>query len=151
MVRKSLDPASLFFGQEVSTNEYHHECDCYVTIFRLTEGGSLEPKFEPAVGNDTMGYTPWGYLSDDCSKEPRPFPNVWLRIKKVGKTYTGYRKENNGDWIKMGERLLDLGEQPFVGMYVAPNEHGLGPDNGAIVKFRDLRGFGKAVTLKSGM
>ena len=149
MVRKSLDSGSLFFGQEVSTNEYHYECDRYVSIFRLIEHGSLEPKFEPAVGNDTMGYTPWGYLPDDCSKEPRPFPNVWLRIKKVGRTYTGYRKENNGEWIKMGERALDLGTGPFAGMYVAPNEHGLGPDNGATAKFRNLLGFERATALNT--
>ena len=49
----------------------------------------------------------------------------------------------------MREQALDLGPQPFVGMYVAPNEHGLGPDNGATVKFRNLRGFDKTVALKS--
>jgi hypothetical protein len=58
-------------------------------------------------------------------------------------TYTGYREETNAEWIKMGVHTFDLGEEPYVAVYVAPNEHGLGPENGATVKFRNLTGLAK--------
>jgi hypothetical protein len=139
MVRRSLEPTDLFFGQEVSTNEFSYNCDQYVTIYRLKAGGALDPV--DLVVNDELRYKPSGYLERSCTDRPRPFPLVWLRLTRVGNTYTGYRKEADGDWIKMGGFTFDLGDNPCVGMYVAPNEHGLGPDNGATVKFRHLQGL----------
>lgn len=139
MVRKSLEPTDLFFSQEVHTNEFSYNCDQYITIWRMKKGGSI-----PIVDlklNDECRYKASGYTAGSCAGQPRPFPLVWVRITRVGNTYTGYRKELDGDWIKMGEHTFDLGENPYVGFYIAPNEHGLDADNGCDVKFRDLAGF----------
>jgi hypothetical protein len=139
MIRRSLEPTDLFFSQEVDTNEFSYNCDQYCTIWRLKEGGALD--IVDLVENDELRYKATGYTSGSCAGMPRPFPLVWLRITRKGNTYTAYKKEVDGDWIKMGENTFDLGSDPYIGMYIAPNEHGLDADNGCEAKFRDLAGF----------
>jgi len=143
MVRKDLSPGSIFFSQEVTTNEYTGECDRYTCIYRLKEGG----KWDGRMLNEKFGYaTSSCGTIPNCSSIKRPFPKVWLRIRKTGNDYTAYYKDGDQPWKEtsgcgVGKANLDLGEEPFVGMYIGANEHGLGPENGVLVKFRDLQGF----------
>jgi hypothetical protein len=147
MVRKDLDPSAVFFGVHVTTNEYADPCDQYSCLYRLMPGGSLHEPGRDKVGtNGVYGapgfkYSAWGY-TEKCNLSPRPFPNVWLRIQRTGNKYNGYFKAGTQAWAKLGETMHELGAQPYVGMYIAANEHGEGPENKATVKFRDLRGFG---------
>jgi hypothetical protein len=130
MVRGNLNPTSLMAGQFVTNNEYRYgDADQYTFIYRLREGGSLEEGqiagfFGPGThGNAGFGYSAHGYLLDNLSRS-RPFPNVRLRLRKTGNTFTGYIRENSDSWIQVGSTNLNLGESPFVGMCITANHHG---------------------------
>lgn len=130
MVRKSLDPADLFVAQFVTSNGFQFEMDQYTFMFRMQHQGNLEPYDEKAkqgfwgphtIGDPSFGYSARGWAPKDVPN--RPFPKVWLRLKREGNTYTGYRKSGDGDWEKMASIEVDLGEEPLVGFALSANHH----------------------------
>jgi len=151
LVRRDLSPSGLMFGQFVTNNQYRGEADQYTCIFRLKEGGSLEQGRDGGThgpgswGSDHFGYFASGYIRDDASKRPRPFPHVWIRIQRQGNTYRGYLKEADAPWRLLGQITLDLGREPYVGMALSANHHGAEHNTRAVVQYRDLTGFPAAV------
>jgi hypothetical protein len=155
MVRKGLEPDDLFFALGSATNaEYSGPVDIATLLYRKVVNSSEcpinfaygSPKFSPTGSKETG----------------LQYPNVWVRITRVGNTYTGYLKNGTaGKWeaqyffkaedgpVAVGCHVredapavtVDLGEQPYVGMFITANEHGGGPTNGVKVEFRDLKGF----------
>jgi len=153
MIRKDLTADGLMAGMSVVGNDYGGEADQYMLMYRTQRFGSLEPSQyrqirgywgEGTLGNDSFGYTPYQYLTENLSR-PRPFPNVWVRINKTGLRYTGYLKENDGEWIKVGDICLDMGDDLYAGMFVIANEHSsyhknpINPETKAVCMFRDLQ------------
>jgi hypothetical protein len=146
MARRSLKPSDLLVCQAVTNNEYRGEANFYTLMFRLKEGGTsnnARGDYWGKGGYGDEGHVMFcrGYDAMDASQYPRPFPHVWVRLKRVGNAYSGYVKEHNGDWEKQGEMALDLGTSPLVGMCIIANHHGADGTTRAVVKFRDLRGF----------
>lgn len=156
MARKSRHPSDLMVGQSVSTNEYEGDADQYTFMRRTKFGGFLydaAPKDLPGgggLGNADFSYQARGYQADNSGKKgghARPFPDVWLRLKREGNTYTGWRKEGaDGEWAQVGTTTVDLGEEPLVGIFISANHHARpntwgNPTSRAFVQFRDLSGF----------
>ncbi|MCC7204078.1 MAG: hypothetical protein IT441_03290 [Phycisphaeraceae bacterium] len=150
MVRKDLAPTSLMLGQFVASNEYHGAADQYAFIIRRVPAGSIEkgngpgPLGQGSWGNDDFTYFPSGYVADDASKHPRPFPGVWIRVRRQGGEYSGMFKAGDAAWRTLGKITLDLGPEPYVGMAVSANHHGGDVNTRAIVQYRELAGFSAA-------
>jgi len=148
MVRKSLDPTSLLMSMAVTNNEYQSEGWPYTFMYRLVPGGFAGLNNEPSrnlthgektYGNSAFGCSDVEYFHGNMSTIPRPMPNVWVRLTKVGDRYTGYRKENNGEWVKLGDYTLNMGEDLYVGLFISGNHHGGNKDTRSVVKFRDVK------------
>jgi hypothetical protein len=137
MIRKDLNPSGMHVVVHANNNELHGETNDYVYMMRRKEG-DIPSNVEGCL----IGV---GYYKDaeEAIAHPRPYPNVWLRLKKEGTQYTAFVAENNKTaWKKIGQFNIDLGPDPYVGMYISANEHGdKGPLNGCLGKFRDLTGF----------
>lgn len=147
MVRRDLSPTGLMLGQFVTNNEYHGKADQYTFPIRLKESGKLidgpttRGPLPKSWGNDTFAYFASGFVETDASTKPRPFPNVWLRIRREGSTYSGLFKAGDADWRTLGHVTLDLGPEPYIGMAISANHHGGDSNTRTVVQYRDLAGF----------
>jgi hypothetical protein len=137
MVRKDLNPKGLMLANFVTNNNFKGETDQYTFMFRMKEGGSIEPYWniiENFYGDHTFGNPGFGYSARGWSTNnlpARPFPYVWLRVIRQGSTYKAYRKFGSaadwGKWEKMSEITIDLGDEPLVGLALSANHHKLNP------------------------
>ncbi|HOW64711.1 MAG TPA: PA14 domain-containing protein [Candidatus Paceibacterota bacterium] len=66
---------------------------------------------------------------------PLPYPNVWVRLQRVGDVFTGYRGTNGVDWSKMTEITLDYPDKIYVGM--ASTAHNNAAGQAALTKYRN--------------
>jgi len=121
LVRKDLSPTGLEVGQFVSTN-FFGEQDQYTFMFRLKDGGLIEPWSEGWIPNffgpGTHGNPGFGYFATGWAMErprPRPFPHAWLRIIRTGNVYRGLTKEYLDSWHLLGQMTLDLGSNLYPG------------------------------------
>jgi len=151
LVRKDLTPAGLEVGQFVSNN-FFGEQDQYTFIFRLKEGGAIDPWAEAWIpgffGPGSHGNPGFGYFATGWAMErtrPRPFPYVWLRVIRTGDVYRGLTKEYLDSWRTLGQTTVALGDEVLVGLAISANHHAKSP-NGALgdpsiatnVSFRNL-------------
>lgn len=134
MVRKDLDPKGLMVANVVTNNNYKGECDQYTFMYRLLNGGSIEPYWtivENIYGERSRGNLGFGYSARGWNKTntpARPYPHVWVRLMRMGNKYVGYRSageqgQYNFVWEKMGEVTIDLGDEPYVGIALSANHH----------------------------
>jgi fibronectin type 3 domain-containing protein len=77
----------------------------------------IELGLRAATGGATAG---WG-----ASFVPAGIPNVWLRITRVGDTFTGYRSSNGVDWIAMGTNVQVFPAAMTVGIGVTAHDNAL--------------------------
>jgi hypothetical protein len=66
---------------------------------------------------------------------PLPYPNVWVRLQRVGDVFTGYRGTNGVDWTKMTEITLDYPDKIYVGM--ASTAHNNAAGQTALTQYRN--------------
>jgi hypothetical protein len=62
------------------------------------------------------------------------YPNTWLRLKRVGDTFTGYRSTDGMNWTLVGSRTVDLPDTVYFGMAVT--SHNVA--QAVTAQFRDL-------------
>jgi regulation of enolase protein 1 (concanavalin A-like superfamily) len=62
------------------------------------------------------------------------YPDTWLRLKRVGNSFSGYRSSDGIDWTLVGTRIVALPDTVYFGMAVTSH------NSGATVtaQFRDL-------------
>jgi len=124
----TADPAYLFSAyKEVHVNANHNDTAAVLPnrAEDNTQGDTSNNSYEAnrrvgmkygAGANDTSG---WG------GGGPAPvFPNVWLRLKRVGEAFTGYRSENGTDWTQIATDSWSGAPNTLL---VGP---GYGPENG---------------------
>jgi regulation of enolase protein 1 (concanavalin A-like superfamily) len=46
-------------------------------------------------------------------------PNVWVRVTRVGNTFTSFTSANGTTWTSVGSVTMTLNTNCFVGLYVA--------------------------------
>jgi len=148
MARQSLDPTSILMSMAVTNNEYKGEGWPYTFMYRIVPEGfaGKDKRYskngahgEKTYGNFAFGCSDINFIHGNMHLIPRPIPNVWVRLTKVGDRFTGYRKENNDEWTKLGDYTLNMGEELYVGLFISANHHGGKATNKAEVKFRDLK------------
>jgi protocatechuate 3,4-dioxygenase beta subunit len=49
------------------------------------------------------------------------YPNVWVRLRRVGNTFTGYNSTDGVHWTKVSSVTLNLGSTVYLGLAVASN------------------------------
>lgn len=147
MARQSLEPTSVLMSMAVTNNEYKSEGWPYTFMYRIVPGGyagkDKKPSKNGAHGDKTYGNFAFGcsdinYVHGNMSLIPRPLPNVWVRLTKVGDRFSGYKKENNEDWVKMGDYTLNMGEDLYIGLFISANHHGGTSKIKSTVMFREL-------------
>ena len=62
------------------------------------------------------------------------YPNTWLRLKRVGEVFTGYRSADGLRWTLVGSRSLTLPETVYFGMAVTSHN----AQRTTVAQFRDL-------------
>ena len=133
LIRRDLSPSGLEVGQFVSNN-FFGEHDQYTFMFRLKDGGSIEPWGAAWIpnfwgpGSHGFGYYGKGWAME--KPRPRPFPYVWLRLIRTGNVYRGLIREYLDSWTMLGMTTVDLGDEVLVGMAISANHHAKKPNGG---------------------
>jgi hypothetical protein len=65
---------------------------------------------------------------------PVTYPNNWLRLKRVGNTFSGYRSTDGVNWTLVGTRNITLSTTVYFGMAVTSHN----PKATVTAQFRDL-------------
>lgn len=140
MVRKSLDPKDLFFAAGIV---YHKPKTEWASRLQVrTVYGKSQSDGRPSW-NSTWAKFPTGATG--------PFPDYWVRIKRVGNVFHGYFRSGRQtawteslqppDWPEA--MTMDLGQTVYVGMAVSNDvDREKKQDEGVTVTFTDLTGFG---------
>ena len=72
------------------------------------------------------------------------YPNTWLRLKRTGDTFSGYRSTDGVNWTLVGSRTVDLPDTVYFGMAVTSHN----PAATVTAQFRDLGDVGPAPAAK---
>ena len=70
------------------------------------------------------------------------YPNTWLRLRRQGNVFTGYRSTDGVNWTVVGSRNLSLPQTVYFGMAVTSHNSG----KTVTAKFRDLGDVAPAAT-----
>ena len=62
------------------------------------------------------------------------YPNTWVRLRRVGNVFTGYRSTDGVNWVQVGSRNLALPETVYFGMAVTSHN----TTRTVTAQFRDL-------------
>ncbi len=62
------------------------------------------------------------------------YPNVWIRLKRIGNLFTAYRSTDGKTWIQYGYATISMNSTVFVGMAVASSTPVI-----ALANFRTLK------------
>lgn len=65
---------------------------------------------------------------------PVNYPDTWLRLQRVGNTFTGYASRDGQRWTLLGQTVIAMSSQASFGMAVASHK----PTSAAFASFRDL-------------
>ena len=90
-----------------------------------------DSRFAAALATPTMAgsFFEWRDPADSAANMtgnfPPNLPNTWLRLTRVGNTFTGYASYDGLVWAPLGSAVMALSSQLYVGLVVAshnPNE-----------------------------
>jgi fibronectin type 3 domain-containing protein len=62
------------------------------------------------------------------------YPNAWLRLRRVGPVFTGYRSSDGVHWFVVGSRTIDMPARLYFGMAITSHNTAAT----ATARFRDL-------------
>lgn len=105
----------------VRTSESH-----YSTSFQLFAANPFSPGGANQAGFagralDGQNYTWWGRPLAGVDKA---LPNQWLRLRRVGDSFTAYVGTNGVNWTLIGQRYQELPKDLLVGPYAASSSAG---------------------------
>jgi hypothetical protein len=81
----------------------------YEPNYRATEGGS-SASWPTVTGNSGVSY-----------------PDVWLRLQRVGNSFTAYRSSNNVDWLQLSQiTIADYPNVMYVGLATSAHNNSAG-------------------------
>jgi hypothetical protein len=118
MARETLTAGSRYVNVVVDPSLSQSGANLWEMNYRVDTDGA-------AAG--VPGYTQVG---------PLPYPNVWVRLQRVGDVFTGYRGTNGVDWVKMAEVTQDYPDKIFVGM--ASTAHNNAAGQSALTQYRNF-------------
>jgi hypothetical protein len=120
MARETLNAGSRFINAVINPGGANNE-----------QGGAnlWEMNNRPATDAAAAGVTGWTQVG------PLPYPNVWVRLQRVGDTFSGYRSTNGVDWLKMADSTQDYPDQIYVGL--ASTAHNNAAGQTALTQYRN--------------
>ncbi len=65
------------------------------------------------------------------------YPNTWVRLQRVGDTFTGYYGSDGTNWTSLGNVTVDLPDTIYVGL-AASAHNASSPASTTTVQFRDI-------------
>jgi hypothetical protein len=100
--------AGLMWRESLAANSRHvYLCvtptnggNTHYGVTRLTTGGAS---------------TEWSY-SNPAARPGVPLPNAWVRLKREGGVFTGYRATNGLDWTELGRVTNSLPAEGYLGL-----------------------------------
>ena len=104
-------------------------------------------RFAAAVATPAMNGTffewrdPVGSMANSAGSFPANYPNTWLRLQRVGNTFTGYAGYDGQTWAKLGSDTITLSNRVYLGFWVSSN----GTNEVTTAQFRDIANVTNAV------
>jgi hypothetical protein len=77
---------------------------------------------------------PTGNASSASGNFPPNYPNTWLRLNRVGNTFTGYASYDGRTWKQLGSDTITMPSQIYLGFSVSSH----GADAATTAQFRDF-------------
>jgi len=104
--------------------------------------------YETGTRSVTAGATAgWGVLGGANGNVPANHPNSWVRMRRVGNTFSAYASSNGMDWVKHGESIQSYPES-VVFRLAATAHNNNGPTNPVLFQnFSDTAYPGSVVTI----
>src|SRR5207248_3280242 len=65
---------------------------------------------------------------------PANYPNTWLRVQRVGNTFTGFAGYDGQTWTQLGSVVIAMPSQIYLGLAVSSHS----ASQGTTAQFRDL-------------
>jgi hypothetical protein len=121
MARESLAAGSRYVNVCIDPSASQSGANVWEMNYRADTDGS-------AAG--VPGYTQVG---------PLPYPNVWMRLKRAGDTFTAFRGTNGVDWIKLTDLNQTYPAKILIGMATTAHNNSAGQT--ALCQFRNYMPF----------
>jgi hypothetical protein len=120
------------------------DCSIVARITGMTNGGGkagvmiretlngnstyLDTSMSPGGGSATMFYrTTTGGVTNNTSVSGPTFP-YWLKVTRVGNTFTGYCSPDGTTWTTIGSQTITMATSVYIGMPVCSHSYGgVGP------------------------
>ena len=104
-------------------------------------------RFAAAVATPAMNGTffewrdPVGSMANSAGSFPANYPNTWLRLQRVGNTFTGYAGYDGQTWTELGSDTITMSNRVYLGFWVSSN----GTNQVTTAQFRDIANVTNAV------
>ncbi len=83
------------------------------------------PPVDPAVGNGVREqYSPSGSVQPASPLPNYFYPNKWLKLQRVGNTFTAYQSLDGATWSKIGSRTVTMASTATVGLFATSHDVG---------------------------
>ena len=84
---------------------------------------------------------PAGNATSTAGNFPANYPNTWLRLNRVGNTFTGFASYDGQVWTQLGSDTISMPTQIYLGFCVSSRS----ATNVAAAQFRDITSVTNAV------
>jgi len=84
---------------------------------------------------------PAGSTANTSGSFPANYPNTWLRLQRVGNTFTGYAGYDGQTWTQLGSDTISMSNQVYLGFSVSSHS----TNQVTTAQFRDIANVTNAV------
>ncbi len=130
MMRDALGPTARFVAI-LAVEPVVEFPDCFVFDYRSKPAGALG-----------AGDFEYAWLNRNDAIFSRAFPNIWVRLVRVGNNVSGFASEDGDHWIppSRSSYLTDFPTRVYLGIVASSAVEG-GFNARSVTSFRNLRGF----------
>ncbi len=109
----------------------------------LTSNGRFAASLATPAMNGTFfeWRDPVGSMASMAGSFPANYPNTWLRLQRVGNTFTGYAGYDGQTWTVLGSDTISLSNRVYLGFWVSSH----GTNQVTAAQFRDMTNVTNAV------
>ena len=132
MVRQGLQPGDLYIAIHAASPDEHYP-DAFHFDMRREPGGWL----------GIEGTFFYGYLNNGHAIYQRQYPNIWVRLQRVGTTLRGFASQDGQTWVAPqghAEYTVDWGSTLLVGLSSSSAPEG-SFNAKSVTRFRQVSGF----------
>jgi hypothetical protein len=86
---------------------------------------TINGRFAASIATPTMNgcffewRDPAGSVANTAGNFPANYPNTWLRLQRVGNTFTGYAGYDGQTWTELGSDTISMSNQVYLGFAVS--------------------------------